>query len=126
MAANEDLYLVAFEIALELNGVDAYSFAPNWEAARVAGKWFMITTIRDGERILVLKAPPEDVQALQQAFDEITPGYHMNKKHWYTVHAGPAIDAAILRELVTDAYLTVVENLPKAQRPFGWQTYYPN
>ncbi len=44
----------------------------------------------------------------------ISPGYHMNKKHWITVESG---------ELVTDSYRLVVAHLPKAERPVGPHTY---
>lgn len=114
------LYECACSTALELPATEIYSFTEGWEAARVQGKWFFITSLRDGKRIIVLKQPPEEVVRLQQAYDEIGPGYHMNKKHWVTVQAGPGIDEKLVRELIIDAFLTVVLTLPKSQRPFGW------
>jgi predicted DNA-binding protein (MmcQ/YjbR family) len=41
----------------------------------------------------------------------------MNKKHWITLSEGKDIDAVLVDDLVTESYLLVVENLPKAQQP---------
>ena len=56
-------------------------------------------------------------KALRGAYPDITPGYHMNKKHWITVRPGGQVDEALVRDLVTDSYLLVVEKLARAIRP---------
>jgi predicted DNA-binding protein (MmcQ/YjbR family) len=32
---------------------------------------------------------------------EITPGYHMNKKHWITLQGGNTLDETLVKKLVT-------------------------
>lgn len=115
---DRELYDVAMECALELPGTEAYPFAEGWEAVRVGGKWFLLATMHDGQ-IINVKADPEDAVALAQAHGSITPGYHMNKKHWITLRAGSDMDGRLVRELVTNSYLAVVEKLPKSRRPVG-------
>lgn len=127
MAITEkELYTVAINTANNLPGAEVYDFVTNWEAARVNGKWFLLTTVLNDEKIVTLKAAPEDGIALRQMYPEISTGYHMNKRHWITVRAGDSITAELLRELITDSYLTVVEKLPNAQRPLGWERYLPD
>lgn len=75
------------------------------------------------EHVVNLKAAPADSQVLQEAYEEITPGYHMNKRHWITVGRGRALDAELLTDLVTESYLLVVEKLPRAQRPVNPATF---
>jgi len=76
-----------------------------------------------GAPIVTLKAKPVDGLSLQQEFTQITPGYHMNKRHWITLHPGYGLDSALIDELVTESYLLVVENLPRNQRPVDPATF---
>ena len=94
-----------------------HPFGPDWEVFKVRGKVFMLMTDVTGEPIVILKSDPEDGKALQEEHDAITPGYHMNKKHWITLHPSGELPTQLVDELVTDSYLLVVENLPHANRP---------
>jgi predicted DNA-binding protein (MmcQ/YjbR family) len=96
---------------------------PEWEVYKVRDKVFMLMTDVTGESIVILKADPEDPKALRSAHDDITPGYHMNKKHWITLESGEGIDKELVRELVTDSYRLVVAHLPKAEQPVDPHTY---
>ncbi|MFI7640495.1 MmcQ/YjbR family DNA-binding protein [Nonomuraea sp. NPDC049400] len=55
--------------------------------------------------------------ALRKHNSHITPGYHMNKKHWITLEGGEGVDKSLVRELVTESYRLVVAHLPKAEQP---------
>lgn len=92
-------------------------FGPEWEVYRVRRKIFMLLTDVTGEPIVILKANPHDAEALREAYADITPGYHMNKKHWITLRPGGSIDRGLVADLVAESYLLVVETLPRAQRP---------
>lgn len=130
----DDLHETARRRALELPGTSAgWPFGPNHEVMKVREKVFlMLTTVpaassgygvddaQRGQPVITLKAEPEDGVALQRQYPSIAPGYHMNKRHWVSVATGSAIDAGLVRELVTDSYRLVVESLPRRSRPFGW------
>ncbi|WP_029090185.1 MmcQ/YjbR family DNA-binding protein [Brevibacterium album] len=94
-----------------------HPFGPEWDVYKVCGKVFMLLSRLRGEAIVNLKVRPEDGEALREAFAEITPGYHMNKRHWITVRAGEALDPQLVEDLVTESYLLVVEKLPRKRRP---------
>lgn len=110
------LWDTATQAALGLPGSELYPFAVGWDAARVRGKWFMISTIH-GTRIVNVKADPVDVLVLCENFESIGPGYHMNKKHWITIAPGPDVTVGMVRELIRDSYQLVVASLPKNIRP---------
>ncbi|MGC5165818.1 MmcQ/YjbR family DNA-binding protein [Luteimicrobium sp. DT211] len=108
----------ARERADELPGSELeHPFGPDWDVYKVRGKVFMLMTDVTGEPIVTVKADPEDGKALCQAYDDITPGYHMNKRHWITLRPGGAIPQDLVEDLVTESYLLVVEKLPRARRP---------
>lgn len=94
-----------------------HPFGPEYDVAKVLGKMFLLLTEVRGIPVVVLKAEPRDSEALRQAHPDITPGYHMNKRHWITLEPGGSLDAEFVRELVTDSYLLVVDGLPRAKRP---------
>lgn len=114
----------AEERTQELPGAElTHPFGVDWDVYEVRGKVFMLQTVLAGEPIVILKAAPADGLSLRTAREDITPGYHMNKRHWITLHSGGGLDAAFVDELVTESYLLVVENLPKKQQPVDPATF---
>ncbi|MCG7320818.1 MULTISPECIES: MmcQ/YjbR family DNA-binding protein [Arsenicicoccus] len=108
----------------ELPGSElTHPFGEDWEVWKVRGRVFMLQTEITGESIVILKAAPEDGKALREAHPDVTPGYHMNKKHWITVHPGDTIEPGLVEDLVTESYLLVVEGLPRRQRPVDPATF---
>src|SRR3954469_24065457 len=95
----------------------------DWEVWKVGGKVFMLQTAIPGEPVVILKADPADAVLLREAHTQITPGYHMDKKHWITLHPGGGMDARLVDDLVTESYVLVVEGLPKSQRPVDPDTF---
>ena len=115
----------AREAADELPGsMMSHPFGPEYEVFKVRGKVFMLLTDVPGKPVVVLKTDPEESQALRQLHRDITPGYHMNKKHWITLEPveaqdgdGETLDKDMVRELVMESYRLVVAGLPRAERP---------
>ncbi|MEV5643797.1 MmcQ/YjbR family DNA-binding protein [Streptomyces flaveolus] len=100
-----------------------HPFGDDWEVFKVRGKVFMLMTEVPGRPVVILKADPDEAHALREQYSHITPGYHMNKKHWITLEGGNDIDKELVGELVTDSYRLVVTHLPKAERPVDPHTY---
>lgn len=100
-----------------------HPFGPEWEVYKVRGRVFMLMTALAGQEIVTLKADPYDALGLCGAYEEIIPGYHMNKRHWITVRPGEGIPDELIDDLVTESYLLVVERLPRAKRPVDPSTF---
>jgi predicted DNA-binding protein (MmcQ/YjbR family) len=112
--------------AEELPGVGLeHPFGPEWDVFKVRGKVFMLMTAVTGASIVILKADPADAVALRAQHEDITPGYHMNKQHWITLHPGGRLEGELVDDLVTESYVLVVEGLPRAQRPVDPATFGP-
>ena len=122
LLTDDALFTTAIDTALALPATELYPFPRDWEAVRVRGKWFLVTTVRE-QRMINVKAEPLDVLALRQEYASITPGYHMNKKHWISIQPGADITESLVQELVTDSYLLVVASLPRAERPVDPETF---
>ncbi|MFD3686248.1 MmcQ/YjbR family DNA-binding protein [Nocardiopsis sp. NPDC058631] len=96
-----------------------HPFGPDWEVFKVQGKVFMLMTEVPGKSVVILKSDPGEAEALRKTHADITPGYHMNKRHWITLAPGGSLDKKLIRELVTESYRLVVNNLPRPRRPVG-------
>ncbi len=119
------LHKIAADCAEELPGAQLeHPFGPEWEVFKVRGKVFMLMTEVPGRPVVILKADPGEALALREHNSHITPGYHMNKKHWITLRPGGSIQKKrLVDDLVTESYLLVVENLPRARRPVDPATF---
>ncbi|KIP53391.1 MmcQ/YjbR family DNA-binding protein [Leucobacter komagatae] len=114
----------AAERAEELPGAGAEQpFGPDHTVYKVRGKMFLLFSNAPGGPYVTLKARPADANTLREAFDDVSPGYHMNKRHWISLTTGGTLEEALVRDLVTESYLLVVETLPRAQRPVDPSTF---
>ena len=108
----------AMDTAAQLPAVTQENpFGPEWEVFKVVGKVFLLATEAPGEPVVTLKCEPEHSRALQQRYEELAPGYHMNKRHWLTIRAGGAVTRELVDELVRNSYELVVDGLPRSRRP---------
>ena len=76
---------------------------------------FALTNIETFESIN-LKCDPVRALELRATYEEIQPGYHMNKKHWNTVSMTGSLDDDFIIELIKHSYDLVVAKLPKKDR----------
>ncbi|MGH9172388.1 MAG: MmcQ/YjbR family DNA-binding protein [Acidimicrobiales bacterium] len=94
-----------------------YPFGDGAAVFKVVGKMFALVSLGDPPGSVTLKCDPEECVALCQAYPSVTPGYHMNKRHWVTVELAGSLPAALLPELVRGSYDLVVAALPAGRRP---------
>lgn len=81
----------------------------------VADKWFCFVNI-DVFDFCNIKCPSEQIEDLQERYEGITPGYHMNKKHWISVHFEKDVPDKLIKELVKQSYDIVVATLSRKER----------
>lgn len=92
-------------------------FGPGVLVYKVCGKMFALTPVEPPLSVS-LKCDPILAQLLRDTYPAVTPGYHLNKRHWNTVlldGADPVPDDE-LRAWIVDSYDLVVKGLPKRLR----------
>ena len=82
---------------------------------KVAGKMFALTNVDYFESVN-LKCDPEMAIELRESFNEVTPGFHMNKKHWNTIDVRGTISDELLKSWIDHSYQKVVEGFSKKQQ----------
>jgi predicted DNA-binding protein (MmcQ/YjbR family) len=83
---------------------------------KVAGKMFALAPLDEIPATANLKCDPDLALELRDRYNQVQPGYHMNKKHWNTVEIDSGMPDSELRKMVDHSYDLVVERLPEAKR----------
>jgi len=96
------------EYCLSLKGVtEEFPFDETTLVFKVAGKMFCLTNL-EGPLSVSLKNEPERNVELREEYPSITPGYHMNKKHWNSVAIDGSLSDDMIKNLIDDSYDLVV------------------
>jgi predicted DNA-binding protein (MmcQ/YjbR family) len=116
------LFAVAWGAVQAMPGVVRQQpFGPEYDVAKIGGRVFLMTTEVPGRPVVTVKCEPEYGRALCAECPSITPGYHMNKRHWISISDGRDVSNELVQELVLDSYFLVRDALPKAIRlTNGW------
>jgi predicted DNA-binding protein (MmcQ/YjbR family) len=103
---------------LTLPGADgSYPFGPGALVFKVANKMFALLAEDETPLTMNLKCDPDEALALRAAHKKsITPGYHMNKRHWNTIILDGSLSDGLVKEMIAQSYGLVVSSLPKATR----------
>jgi predicted DNA-binding protein (MmcQ/YjbR family) len=91
-------------------------FGPDDIVFKVAGKMFAIAALMEVPPTVNLKCDPDLALELRDRYEQVRPGYHMNKKHWNTVVLDGVIPQVEIRKMIDHSYDLVVQSLPKAKR----------
>ena len=60
-------------------------FGPDVLVFKVGGKMFALAALDEVPTAANLKCDPDLALELRDRYEQVQPGYHMNKKHWNTV-----------------------------------------
>ena len=91
-------------------------FGPDVLVFKVSGKMFALAGLDEVPTTVNLKCDPDLALDLRDRYEQVRPGYHMNKKHWNTVEIDGGVPAVELRRMIDHSYELVVKSLPKAVR----------
>ena len=96
---------------------ETFPFDEDTLVFKVMGKMFALCSITDLPFRINLKCDPEWSEELRDEYPEITPGWHMNKKHWNTVVVGEGgLEQSLILKLIDHSYDLVVKSLTKAKK----------
>lgn len=87
-------------------------FGPDVLVFKVMGKMFALTGLDNDIFSMNLKYDADQIDELRSKYPAVTPGYHMNKKHWNTVIADGTISKKELLRMIDRSYDLIVQGLP--------------
>jgi predicted DNA-binding protein (MmcQ/YjbR family) len=91
--------------------VEETPFGPDTLVFKVRGKMFALASLDEIPTRANLKCDPDLALELRDRYEEVTPGYHMNKKHWNTVEIESRIPDAEIRRMIDHSYALVASRL---------------
>lgn len=94
-------------------------FGEDYLVYKLYGKMVALVSLvpnADGSNCMNVKCDPERAIALREHYEGITPGYHMNKRHWNSLWFEQDVTIDLARELVRHSADCVVAKLPLRQR----------
>jgi predicted DNA-binding protein (MmcQ/YjbR family) len=102
--------------AAKPGSVEDYPFGDEVAVFKVAGRVFALVPLGAPPGSISLKCDPDLATGLRARYAAITPGYHLNKRHWNTVELDGSVPDDELLDLIDHSYDLVVARLTRAQR----------
>ena len=93
-----------------------HPFGPTVRVFKIAGRMFAMLGRRNDRLAVSLKCDPFLSEILRAEHACITPGYHLNKRHWITVEIDGSLGDDDILGLVEHSYERVRSNLTRAER----------
>lgn len=87
-----------------------------WNAVRfmIGGKMFaMQGGDKEGKPIITLKLEPAFGDFLRRQYEDIVPGYYMNKVHWNSLYLEGSVPDDVLKDMVDQSYQLIFDSLSK-------------
>ncbi len=90
-----------------------YPFDEETLVFKVGGKMFALIPLEKIPLQINLKCDPEKAVELREEYENVQPGWHMNKKYWNTVIIDKNIRWGDVKEWIDHSYDEVVKGLLK-------------
>ena len=92
----------------------------NWIRYQIGGKMFAAICL-DGSNdnkpyYITLKLDPLEGDFLRQQYEDIIPGYYMNKVHWNSVNPNGAVPDELLMDMLDQSYELVLKSFSKKKQ----------
>lgn len=91
----------------------------NWIRYQIGGKMFAALCLNDENTpvYITLKLRPEEGEFWRGQYEDVIPGYYMNKTHWNSINPDGQVPDDILRDMLDRSYALVLAGLSrKTQR----------
>ena len=97
------------------HATEDFPFDETTLAFRIGGRIFAMIDLERTEWF-VLKCNPDMAIELREKYAEISPAWHMNKRHWNQINLFGYLSEELICSLIRHSYSLVVQKLPKAIR----------
>ena len=94
---------------------ESFPFGDDTLVFKRSGKIFVLANL-DGPLSINLKCDPEFALELREKYVSVTPGYHMNKKHWNSVLIDGTIRDSEILSWVDHSYDLISETLSSTRK----------
>jgi len=93
-----------------------FPFGETVAVYKVGGKMFALVPMKATQANFSVKCDPEEAVLLREQYAAVTPGYHLNKRHWNTVVADGTVSEEELEAFIKTSWQLVAASLPRKVR----------
>lgn len=90
----------------------------NWIRYKIGDKMFAAICLSDDNNpvYITLKLEPSEGDFLRQQYEDIIPGYYMNKTHWNSIKAEGEVPDNLLKDMLDKSYGLVLGSFSKKKQ----------
>lgn len=90
----------------------------NWIRYVIEDKLFVAICLNDDNEpyYITLKLPPDEGIRLREIYEDIIPGYYMNKTHWNSIKVDGDISDELMEDMLDQAYQVVLSSFSKKRQ----------
>ena len=90
----------------------------NWIRYKIGGKMFVAVCLGENDEpyYITLKLEPVEGDFLRQQYEDIIPGYYMNKTHWNSIKPAGEVPDNFLKDLLDKSYQLVLGGFSKKKQ----------
>lgn len=106
------------DFLMKKNGVTKLPPQWNWIRYAVGGKMFAAVCLGEDNRpyYITLKLEPSEGSFLREQYEDIIPGYYMNKQHWNSINPNGEVEDDLLKDLLDKSYHLVLGGFSKKKQ----------
>ena len=90
----------------------------NWIRYMIGDKMFLAVCLDDNNKpyYITLKLEPLEGEFLRKQYEDIVPGFYMNKVHWNSIKPNGAVPDDLLKELADKSYHLILASFSKKKQ----------
>ena len=89
-----------------------------WDRYMVDDKLFAAICYDEAHKpvFITMKLDPMESELLRAQYEDVIPGYYMNKLHWSSIRADGAVPQSVISDLLDHAYHCLLSSLSKKRQ----------
>ena len=106
------------EYLMQKPGVTKNTENWNWVRYMIGEKMFLAVCLDDHDKpyYITLKLDPFEGESLREAYEDIVPGFYMNKIHWNSIKPDGKVPDALLKEMADKSYDLILKSFSKKNK----------
>lgn len=90
----------------------------NWIRYKIGEKMFAAVCLGENQEpyYITLKLEPLEGDFLRNQYEDIIPGYYMNKTHWNSIKPDGAVPDELLKDLLDKSYQLVLDSFSRKKQ----------
>ena len=106
------------EYLMQKPGVTKNTENWNWVRYMIGDKMFLAVCLDDHDKpyYITLKLDPLEGEFLREQYEDIIPGFYMNKIHWNSINPDGKVSDELMKEMADKSYNLILKTFSKKKQ----------